>query len=160
MSETAWGAIIGGTVLLLLGLYLAFYEEVSVPIGDVLSRALVERADPDFIQWLRWVGILIAVRGVYVISTTYLRPSQLAKTRVSLGNEGLSLLFVPLALWLRDHTEVIPVISLSNGKVQVKPLQAVQAVRSALNVLIVLILIGVAFSVGRIVIGSGTGGES
>ncbi|MBN1641193.1 MAG: hypothetical protein JXA09_08150 [Anaerolineae bacterium] len=160
MNEVPWGAIVGGTVLLLVGLYLVFYEEMSTSIGDAFSTALVEQAHPDFLRWLRWVGVLVSVRGLYLISTSYLRSPGLSSTLIAFGHEALSLLSVPLVLWLRDHADVIPVVSLVDGQMRVRPLQAVGAVRSALNVLVTLILIGVAFSVARIVTGTGTrGGE-
>jgi hypothetical protein len=144
-------------MLLLAGLYLALYQELSAPIGDAFSAAIVEHAHPDFLRWLRWVGTLMAVRGVYVIATAYIRPTKLSSTFIAVGGEALSLLHVPLLLWLRDHANVIPVVSLTDGQMRVRSLQAVGAVRTALNVLIALTLVGVAVSVARIVIGTGSG---
>jgi hypothetical protein len=157
MDQVPWGAIVGGTLLLLLGLYLVFYQEMSAPIGDVLSKAIVAKADPGFLRWLRWLGVLTAVRGLYVITTAYLPDTQLVRTLTAFGGEGLSLLSIPLVLWLRDNTQVIPVISLVDGELRVRSLQAAGVVRSALNVLITVILLGVAFSVAKIVIGTGSG---
>ena len=157
MNEIPWGAIVGGTMLLLAGLYLALYQELSPSIGDAFSTAIVERADPGFLRWLRWVGILMAVRGVYVIATAYFRSTPLANTVIAIGGEALSLLHVPLLIWLRDNARVIPVISFVDGQMHVRQIESVGAVRTALNVLITLTLLGIAFSVARIVTGTGSG---
>ena len=155
----SWGALVGGVLLILFGCYLALYKVLSGVVGDVLSKALVAYSSPAFLNWLRLLGILTAVRGVYLVGTSFVPPATLIGQVVSIGGEVLSLLAIPLLLWLREHVELIPIVSIYNRQVHVTALQggAATTVRWALNVVIVLIVLGVVVAIIKLIAGQGTG---
>jgi hypothetical protein len=158
--QLSWGAIAGGTVLILLGLYLSLFRELSGSIGDAFSTAIVSYADPRFLDWLRLVGILVAVRGGYLIVSSTAAPDTLIGRSLAVGDHALSLLSIPLLLWLREHTELIVTISIRDGEIRTAALSesAVQGVRNAIGVLIALILIGVFAGLLRLFLGQGSAG--
>jgi uncharacterized membrane protein YciS (DUF1049 family) len=151
----SWGAIVGGVLLILLGCYLALFQAISGVTNDILSQAVVAHASPEFLNWLRLLGVLTAVRGIYLVSTSVFRSSTLIGLVIRMGDEVLSLLVIPLLLWLRERVELVPIVSIRNGQAQRNILQGTAAAtaRHALTTLIALVVLGVVVSVIRLLIG-------
>lgn len=161
-AHVSWGAIVGGVLSILLGLYLSMYQLLSGWVGDSFSQAIVAYSSPAFLGWLQLLGILIAVRGVYLIATSFVRPSTLLGLVAFMGDQVLSALTIPLLLWLRENVALLPVVSIRDGQMQVTAPQGNMAgiLHWTLNVLIALIVLGIAVSVIKLLVGQGTGGTA
>jgi hypothetical protein len=148
MIRISWGGTGGGVLLVLLGLYLSMYPFFSGLVGDVLSRAIVEHASPEFVRWLRLLGILIAVRGAYLFVTSFLAPSNVVGRTLAVGGQVLSAMAIPSLVWLREHVELLPIASIRDGEVAVTSAQGdlANVLRWTLNGIIALILLGIAIS--------------
>ena len=152
MIHISWGGIIGGVLLILLGLYLSMYQFFSGLVGDVFSRAIVEYASPQFMRWLRLLGILIAVRGVYLIVTSLFAPPTVVGRMLTVGGQVLSAMAIPLLVWLREHIDLLPIASIRNGKGVVTFAQGdlANVLRWSLNGVIALLILGIAISLIRL----------
>ena len=150
----SWGAIIGGVVLILLGSYLGLFQSMSGAIGDIWSSAIVAQASPEFLNWLRLLGILIGIRGMYLVSTSVFRSSTPVGLVIRIGDEVLTLLVIPLLLWLREHVELVPIVSIGNGQTRVDfPQGAAAAIaRNGVTAIIGLIVLATAISLIRLFI--------
>lgn len=146
MIRISWGGIVGGVVVVLLGLYLTLFEFFSGLVGDPLSKAIVEYASREFMRWLRMLGILIAVRGVYLVVTSFFAPATLVGQMLTVGGQALKAMTIPLLVWLRDHIELLPVASIRDGVVVVRSPQGdlVNVLRWSLNGVVALIILGIA----------------
>ncbi len=152
MIQISWGGIVGGIVVILLGLYFTLFEFFSGLVGDLLSKAIIEYASPDFMRWLRMLGILIAARGVYLIVTSFFAPSTLVGRMLTVGGQVLSAMSIPLLIWLREHIDLLPIASIRNGHVVVRSPQGDLAgvLRWSLNGVAALIILGIAISLIRL----------
>jgi hypothetical protein len=152
VSQISWGGIIGGIVVVLLGLYLTLFGFFSGLVGDLLSKAIVEYASPEFMRWLRILGILIAVRGVYLVVTSFFAPATLVGRMLTVGGQVLSAMAIPLLVWLRDHIELLPVASIRDGGVVVRSPQGDLAnmLRWSLNGVVALIILGIGIALIRL----------
>lgn len=152
MIHISWGGIVGGVLLILLGLYLSMYPFFSGLVGDVLSRAILEYASPVFMRWLRLLGILIAVRGVYLIVTSFFVPSTVVGRMLTVGGQVLSAMTIPLLVWLREHIDLLPIASIRNGEVVVTSAQGdlANVLRWSLNGVIALLILGIAITLIRL----------
>jgi hypothetical protein len=158
----SWGGLIGGIVVVLLGLYFSMFAFFSELVGDLLTKAIIEYASPEFVRWLRMLGILIAVRGVYLVVTSFFAPATLLGRMLTVGGQVLSAMAIPLLVWLRDHIELLPVASIRNGQVMVMSPQGdlANTLRWSLNGVIALTILGIAivlirlFTEGQMIIGS------
>jgi hypothetical protein len=159
VMHISWGAVVGGVMLILLGLYLSLYQVLAPRVGDPFGKAIVAASSVEFLNWVRLLGILIAVRGVYVIGSSLVPRATLAGQVVRVGGEVLSALAIPLLLWLREQAEQVPIVSLRDGQVHVTFASGgvAQTVRLALNILIALIVVGIAASVIQMLTGQGPG---
>lgn len=162
MIHISWGGLIGGIVVVLLGLYFSMFAFFSELVGDLLTKAIIEYASPEFVRWLRMLGILIAVRGVYLVVTSFFAPATLLGRMLTVGGQVLSAMAIPLLVWLRDHIELLPVASIRNGQVMVMSPQGdlANTLRWSLNGVIALTILGIAivlirlFTEGQMTIGS------
>lgn len=152
MIHISWGGIIGGVLLILLGLYLSMYPFFSGVVGDVFSRAIIETASSEFMRWLRLLGILIAVRGVYLIVASFFAPSTIVGRMLTVGGQVLSAMAIPLLVWLREHIDLLPIASIRNGEVMVTFAQGdlANVLRWSLNGVIALLILGIAISLIRL----------
>lgn len=152
MIHISWGGIIGGMLLILLGLYFSMYLFFSGVVSDVFSRAIVETASPEFMRWLRLLGILIAVRGVYLIVASFFAPSTIVGRMLTVGGQVLSAMAIPLLVWLREHIDLLPIASIRNGEVMVTFAQGdlANVLRWSLNGVIALLILGIAISLIRL----------
>ena len=157
VAHISWGAIVGGVLLILLGAYLAMYQVLPNAVGDVVSQAVVAYSSPAFLNWLRLLGILIAVRGAYLVGTSFVPSGTLAGQVVGLGNEMLSALAIPLLLWLRKHVDLIPIVSIWNRQVHVTaPAENLARIlRWALTAVIVLMIVGIVAALFKLLTGQG-----
>ena len=152
MIHISWGGLIGGIVVVLLGLYFSMFAFFSELVGDLLTKAIIEYASPEFVRWLRMLGILIAVRGVYLVVTSFFAPATLLGRMLTVGGQVLSAMAIPLLVWLRDHIELLPVASIRNGQVMVMSAQGdlANTLRWSLNGVIALTILGIAFVLIRL----------
>jgi len=148
----SWGGIIGGMLLILLGLYFSMYLFFSGVVSDVFSRAIVETASSEFMRWLRLLGILIAVRGVYLIVASFFAPSTIVGRMLTVGGQVLSAMAIPLLVWLREHIDLLPIASIRNGELTVTFAQGdlANVLRWSLNGVIALLILGIAISLIRL----------
>jgi hypothetical protein len=153
----SWGNIVGGTILLLLGIYLAMYQVLTQAVGDPIGQAIVAHGEPQLINWIRLLGLLMVARGVYALGTSIIPPGTLTGRLANLGGEVFSVLSIPLLLWLREHVGLIPVVSFMGGETQVTaiPESVAQIVRLALNVVIALVVLGIVIAVIRLLVSLG-----
>jgi hypothetical protein len=152
MIHISWAGIVGGIVVFLLGLYFAMFGFFSALVGDILSRAIIEYASPEFARWLRLLGILIAVRGVYLVVTSFFAPSTIVGRMLAVGGQVLSAVSIPLLVWLREHIDLLPIASIRNGQVVVSSPQGelVSVLHWSLNGVIALLVLGIAIAIIRL----------
>ena len=132
--------IITNSILIVLG----FYFLVQFPIG------IYAKSNPIFLRWLRILGLLILVEGSF--SIIQIISNQQNNPLMIIFDKLLDVLAVPLYLWLNAHVDIIPILSLRDGKFYMMPHDdwIDNILRSILAIIIILITINIIHSIYKI----------
>lgn len=152
MIHISWAGIIGGVLVMLIGLYLSTYQFSSGIVGDAFGRLILEYASPEFLRWLSLLGILLTIRGAYLSVTSVFVQSTIVGRMLVIGGQVLSAMAIPLLVWLREHIELLPIVSLRSGEMVVRFPQSELAglLRWSLNGVIALLILGIAIALIRL----------
>jgi hypothetical protein len=96
--------IITNSILIVLG----FYFLIQFPIG------IYAKSNPAFLKWLRILGLLILIEGSF--SIIQIITNQQNNLLMIIFGKLLDALAIPLFLWLNAHVDIIPILSLRDGK--------------------------------------------
>ena len=132
--------IITNSILIVLG----FYFLVQFPIG------IYARSDPLFLIWLRILGLLILIEGSF--SIIQIITNQQNNLLMIIFGKLLDVLAIPLFLWLNAHVDIIPILSLRNGKFYLMSNDDAlnNLLRSVLAIIILLMIINIIHSIYKI----------
>jgi hypothetical protein len=96
--------IVTNSILIVLG----FYFLIQFPIG------IYANSNPMFLKWLRILGLLILIEGSF--SIIQIITNQQNNLLMIILGKFLDALAIPLFLWLNAHVDIIPILSLRDGK--------------------------------------------
>ncbi len=132
--------VIANSILIVLG----FYFLVQFPIG------IYAKSNPIFLRWLRILGLLILIEGSF--SIIQIISNQQNNPLMIIFDKLLDVLAVPLYLWLNAHVDIIPILSLRDGKFYMMPHEdwIDNILRSILAIIIILIIINIIHSIYKI----------
>ena len=132
--------IITNSILIVLG----FYFLIQFPIG------IYAKSNPIFLRWLRILGLLILIEGSF--SIIQIISNQQNNPLMIIFDKLLDVLAVPLYLWLNTHVDIIPILSLRDGKFYMMPHEdwIDNILRSILAIIIILIIINIIHSIYKI----------
>ncbi|MHC4535307.1 MAG: hypothetical protein ACYS6K_15260 [Planctomycetota bacterium] len=132
--------IITNSILIVLG----FYFLIQFPIG------IYAKSNPIFLIWLRILGLLFLIEGAFsiiqIISNRQNNPLMI------IFGYLLDVLAVPLLLWLNAHVDIIPILSLRDGKFYLMSDEEItnNILRTILAIITLLIIINVIHSIYKI----------
>ena len=132
--------IIINSILIVLG----FYFLIQFPIG------IYVKSDPLFLIWLRILGLLILIEGSFSIIQIII--NQKNNLLMIIIGKLLYVLTVPLLLWLNAHVDIIPILSLRDGKFYLMSNDDAlnNLLRSVLAIIILLMIINIIHSIYKI----------
>ena len=109
------GALVGGVFVVCFGVVLIALPQLAGRFGGTMGDAFLEAADGAFLSWLRLLGVVTVVQGIYQVGTFFLRAPTLLGRIIRVGDALLSALSIPLLLWLRARVEIIPIYLVRDG---------------------------------------------
>jgi hypothetical protein len=132
--------IITNSILIVLG----FFFLIQFPIG------IYAKSNPIFLKWLRIYGLLILIEGSF--SIIQIISNQQNNPLMIIFDKLLDVLAVPLFLWLNAHVDIIPILSLRDGKFYLMSHEdrANNILRSILAVIIIFMIINIIRSIYKI----------
>ncbi|MHC4585034.1 MAG: hypothetical protein ACYS3N_10915 [Planctomycetota bacterium] len=132
--------IITNSILIVLG----FYFLVQFPIG------IYAKSNPIFLRWLRILGLLILIEGSF--SIIQIISNQQNNPLMIIFGKLLDVLAVPLFLWLNANVDIIPILSLRDGKFYLMSHEDMtnNILRSILAIIIVCMIINIIRSIYKI----------
>jgi hypothetical protein len=132
--------IITNSILIVLG----FYFLVQFPIG------IYVKSNPIFLKWLRILGLLILIEGTF--SIIQIITNQQQNLLMIIFGKLLDMLAIPLFLWLNAHVDIIPILSLRDGKFYLMSNEEAlnNLLRSVLAIIILLMIINIIHSTYKI----------
>jgi hypothetical protein len=132
--------IITNSILIVLGFYLL----IQFPIG------IYSKSNPMFLRWLRIWGLLILIEGSF--SIIQIISNQQSNPIMIIFGKLLDVLAVPLLLWLNAHVDIIPILSLRDGKFCLMSNEEMtnNILHSILAIIILLIIVNIIRSIYKI----------
>jgi hypothetical protein len=132
--------VIANSILIVLG----FYFLIQFPIG------IYAKSNPIFLKWLRILGLLILIEGSF--SIIQIISNQQNNPLMIIFGKLLDVLAVPLFLWLNANVDIIPILSLRDGKFYLMSHEDMtnNILRSILAIIIVCMIINIIRSIYKI----------
>lgn len=132
--------IITNSILIVLG----FYFLIQFPIG------IYAKSNPIFLKWLRILGLLILIEGSF--SIIQIITNQQNNLLMIIFGKLLDALAIPLFLWLNAHVDIIPILSLRDGKFYLMSNEGEinNILRSILAIIVLFMIINIIHSIYKI----------
>ena len=132
--------IVTNSILIVLG----FYFLIQFRIG------IYANSNPIFLKWLRILGLLILIEGSF--SIIQIITNQQNNIIMIIIGKLLDALAIPLFLWLNAHVDIIPILSLRDGKFHLMSNEDAlnNLLRSVLAIIILLMIINIIHSIYKI----------
>ena len=128
--------IVTNSILIVLG----FYFLIQFPIG------IYAKSNPVFLKWLRILGLLILIEGAF--SIIQIITNQQNNLLMIIFGKLLDVLAIPLFLWLNAHVNIIPILSLKDGKFHLMSNENAlnNLLHSVLAIIILLMIVNIIHS--------------